>query len=88
MYFLLLSSFVKVSSVALFVKFSNIPWRDAFDYGVSMNARGGPGIVLASIGLASSIIDGELYVALIFTSIATSVIAGIWLNFKKNKYLD
>jgi Kef-type K+ transport system membrane component KefB len=88
MYFFLLTSLIKISSVTLFVKFSNISWRNAFDYGVGMNARGGPGIVLASIGLASSIIDGELYVALILTSIATSVTAGIWLRFKKNNFLN
>jgi Kef-type K+ transport system membrane component KefB len=82
-YFFLLTSLIKISSITFFVKTTNISWRNALDYGVAMNARGGPGIVLASIGLASSIIDGELYVALILTSIATSIVAGVWLRLNK-----
>lgn len=78
--FLVTSSCVKVASVALATRSASSSWTHALDYGVVMNARGGPGIVLASLAYASKIIDEQFFVALVMTSILTSLMAGIWLR--------
>lgn len=78
--FLVASSCVKLASVVLATRSACASWTRAVDYGVVMNARGGPGIVLASLAYASRIIDEQLFVALVMTSILTSLMAGIWLR--------
>ncbi len=80
--FLLSSSAIKVASVALFARLARISWSNAIDYGVTMNARGGPGIVLASLAFAGGIIDEALFVGLVVVSIVTSLVAGVWLKFR------
>jgi Kef-type K+ transport system membrane component KefB len=46
---------------------------------ISVNARGGPGIVLATTAYAAGIINVEAFTALIVLALATSVFAGSWL---------
>jgi Kef-type K+ transport system membrane component KefB len=46
---------------------------------ISVNARGGPGIVLATTAFAAGIIAPKAYTALIVLAVATSVFAGSWL---------
>ena len=86
--FLLASSFVKVASVTFAARFSDIPWPRAFDFGVTMNTRGGPGIVLASLAYAAHIIDQELFVAFVLASIFTALIAGVWLKLRRNSLIS
>jgi Kef-type K+ transport system membrane component KefB len=57
-------------------------WQHAVDFGLVMNARGGPGIVLASLAYAAEIIDDRLFVTLVMTSIITALVAGIWLRHR------
>ena len=78
--FLFASSGIKVASVLVATRTVVPTWKHALDYGVVMNARGGPGIVLASLAFAASIIDEDLFVALVLTSILTSLMAGVWLR--------
>jgi len=80
--FLLGSSAIKIVSVALFSRFARISWESAVDYGITMNARGGPGIVLASLAFAGGIIDEALFVGLVVVSIVSSLVAGVWLKFR------
>jgi Kef-type K+ transport system membrane component KefB len=47
---------------------------------VALNARGGPGIVLASVALGAHIIDGRLYAYIVLLSVVTSSFAGAWLG--------
>ena len=47
---------------------------------VALNARGGPGIVLASVSFAAGIISEEFFVTLILLSLITSALAGWWLQ--------
>jgi Kef-type K+ transport system membrane component KefB len=47
---------------------------------VALNARGGPGIVLASVSFAAGIISEEFFVGLIMLSLVTSALAGWWLQ--------
>lgn len=44
-----------------------------------MNARGGPGIVVASVTFGAGVINGQFFVALVLLSILTSQLAGAWL---------
>jgi Kef-type K+ transport system membrane component KefB len=82
--FLLASSLVKIASVTFAARFGDVPWRRAIDFGVTMNARGGPGIVLASMAYGAHIIDQALFVALVLASIFTSLAAGIWLRLRRD----
>jgi hypothetical protein len=45
-----------------------------------MNARGGPGIVLASVAFDAHVINERFYAYLVVLSIVTSMIAGLWLE--------
>jgi Kef-type K+ transport system membrane component KefB len=47
---------------------------------IAMNARGGPGIVLASTAFAAGIINQTFFVSLVMLSIVTSLLAGSWLE--------
>jgi Kef-type K+ transport system membrane component KefB len=47
---------------------------------VAMNARGGPGIVLASVAYDAEIVGESFYVILVMLAIVTSLIAGSWLE--------
>ncbi|MDX3516158.1 cation:proton antiporter [Streptomyces caniscabiei] len=49
-------------------------------FAVAMNARGGPGIILASVTFGAGIINGKFLVALVLLSILTSQLAGVWLT--------
>ncbi len=80
--FLAASSAVKLVSVMFATRLVGLQWRHAFDFGVVMNARGGPGIVLASMAFAANIIDDQMFVALVMTSILTSLFAGVWLRWR------
>jgi Kef-type K+ transport system membrane component KefB len=45
-----------------------------------MNARGGPGIVLASVAYGAGIINQSFYAVLVLLAIVTSLLAGSWLD--------
>ena len=45
-----------------------------------MNARGGPGIVVASTAFAAGIISQPFYAVLVLLAIVTSLAAGAWLE--------
>jgi Kef-type K+ transport system membrane component KefB/mannitol/fructose-specific phosphotransferase system IIA component (Ntr-type) len=55
---------------------SGLAWRPALAVAVALNARGAMEIVLASIALRFGIIGQTTFVALVFTALATSLIAG------------
>ena len=61
------------------MRFNNLT---SLNFAVAMNTRGGPGIVLASIALASGLVDQRMYVALVLTAIVTSVVAGAWFRYQ------
>ncbi len=52
----------------------------AVNLAVALNARGGPGIVLASTAYAAGIVDQRFYACLVMLSIVTSLMAGTWLE--------
>jgi Kef-type K+ transport system membrane component KefB len=52
----------------------------SWNLAVALNARGGPGIVVASTALAAQIINEEFYVCLVLLAVLTSLAAGAWLE--------
>jgi Kef-type K+ transport system membrane component KefB len=52
----------------------------ATNLAVAMNARGGPGIVLASVAFDGGIINEELFVTFVLLAVLTSLAAGTWLE--------
>jgi Kef-type K+ transport system membrane component KefB len=52
----------------------------ALNLAIAMNARGGPGIVLASVALDAGVIDRGFYAALVMLAVVTSCLAGSWLD--------
>jgi Kef-type K+ transport system membrane component KefB len=47
---------------------------------VALNARGGPGIVLASVAFGAGIINQSFYAVLVLLAVVTSLLAGSWLE--------
>jgi len=45
-----------------------------------MHARGGPGIVLASVAYDAGIVGEDFYTSLVMLAIVTSLLAGSWLG--------
>ena len=84
--FLALSTLLLASSGWLAAKVRGYSSAEAANYAIAMNTRGGPGIVLASIAYEASIIDESLFVALILTSLATSIFTGFWFRRKNILY--
>jgi Kef-type K+ transport system membrane component KefB len=78
--FLVGSSLLRTTFVGAAARFAGFRTGDAVDVAVAMNARGGPGIVLATIALEGAIIAPELFTALVITAIVTSQFAGWWLD--------
>ena len=55
---------------------------------IALNARGGPGIVLATVAFDLGLISETFFVALVLTAIITSLIAGVWLRYVKKRGWD
>jgi hypothetical protein len=47
---------------------------------LATNARGGPGIVLASVAFGAGIVSEQFYTSLVLLAIVTSVVTGSWLG--------
>ena len=54
---------------------------DVVNLSIAKNARGGPGIVLASVAYSAGIINASFYTTLVLTAVLTSQLAGAWLPF-------
>ena len=79
--FLVGSSLIVLVSVGLASKFAGFRGLDVINLAIVSNARGGPGIILASIAFDAGLISGALCTALVITALFTSQMAGSWLRF-------
>jgi Kef-type K+ transport system membrane component KefB len=79
-WFLAVACVVKASSVWGAARLCRWPAAAATDLAVALNARGGPGIVLASVTMAAGIINESFFTALVLLSVLTSQFAGVWLD--------
>jgi Kef-type K+ transport system membrane component KefB len=72
---------VKILSVGLAGRFAGFRGLDLFNLAITTNARGGPGIVLASVAFDAGIISSTFYTTLVIAAVLTSQVAGAWLEY-------
>jgi Kef-type K+ transport system membrane component KefB len=83
--FLVGSCLVKILSVSLAGRLAGFRGLDLVNLAITTNARGGPGIVLASVAFEAGIISSEFYTTLVVAAVLTSQIAGAWLDYVLRK---
>ena len=83
--FVLGSCVVKIVSVSLAGRFAGFRGLDLINLAITTNARGGPGIVLASVAFDAGIISPKFYTTLVLAAILTSQMAGAWLDYVLGK---
>ena len=83
--FLAGSSAIKMMSVSVAGRFAGFRGLDVINLGITTNARGGPGIVLASIAFDAGIISATFYTTLVVVAVLTSQFAGAWLDYVRRK---
>jgi Kef-type K+ transport system membrane component KefB len=71
---------IKAGSVYAGAAWAGETWQDSLNFAVAMNARGGPGIVLASVALSAGIINLNFYAMVIMLSVVSSILAAVWLG--------
>lgn len=69
----------------LALQLTNLNRQTRLNFAVTMNARGGPGIVLATVSYYYRIISIEFFTVLILTTMLSSLIAGYWLRRQQKK---
>jgi len=81
--FFTLSSALKIVGILIMARSLGFTWFKATDYAMTMNARGGPGIMISMLAYSAEIIDNRLFVTLLGTSILTSIVAGMYVNYRR-----
>jgi len=79
--FLVGTCIVKILSVSLAGRLAGFRGLDLINLALTTNARGGPGIVLASVAFDAGIINAKFYTALVLVAVITSQFAGAWLEY-------
>ncbi len=64
---------------------SGLKMGTRLNFAITMNARGGPGIVLATVAYSYNIISLEFFTVLILTTMLSSMIAGYYLRLQQKK---
>ena len=83
--FLVIACIVKLISAGAGARFAGFSWRDSTNLAAALNARGGPGIVLASVALDAGIVNASFYTTLVLVAVLTSQLAGFWLDYVLRK---
>jgi Kef-type K+ transport system membrane component KefB len=78
--FLVFGCVAKAGSVYLGARVGGESRLSARNLAIAMNARGGPGIVLASVAFDAGIVNETMYAVLVMLAIVTSLAAGAWLD--------
>ena len=79
------TEFIGTFATMLFSKLKKIT---CVGLGITMNARGGPGIVLATTAYAYNIISVEFFTVLILVTMVSSAVAGCWLRKYRNEIIN
>ena len=79
--FLLGTSLVVFLCVGLGSRLAGMNWLDTVNLAITQNARGGPGIVMASVAFDAGIINAPFFTTLVLTAVLTSQACGFWLDF-------
>ena len=83
--FLTIACVVKLIAAGSGARIAGFPWRDSINLATALNARGGPGIVLASVALDAGIVNAPFYTTLVLVAVLTSQLAGAWLDYVLRK---
>jgi Kef-type K+ transport system membrane component KefB len=83
--FLVSACLVKLVCVSLGARLAGFRGLDITNLAVATNARGGPGIVLASVAFDAGIVNAAGYTTLVLLAILTSQAAGAWLEYVLRK---
>src|SRR5205085_23045 len=84
-FFLAVGCLVKLLSAGMGAKIAGFNNSDSVNLAMALNARGGPGIVLASVAFEANIINASFYTTLVLFAVLTSQIAGAWLDYVLRK---
>jgi Kef-type K+ transport system membrane component KefB len=76
---------LKLVCVSVGARLAGFRGLDIANLAVATNARGGPGIVLASVALDANIINATAYTTLVLLAVLTSQAAGAWLEYVLRK---
>jgi Kef-type K+ transport system membrane component KefB len=79
--FIVGSCLAKILSVSLAARFAGFRGLDLINLAITTNARGGPGIVVASVAFDAGIISPKFYTTLVVAAVLTSQMAGAWLDY-------
>ena len=79
-FFLAFACLVKTASAYAGARLAGEAKAGARNLAIALNARGGPGIVLASVAFDAGIVDLGFYTTLVMLALVTSVLAGCWLE--------
>lgn len=74
-----------VGTVLVLLAATKLRKKVVWNFGITMNARGGPGIVLATVAYNYGIINVEFFTVLILTTMLSSLLAGYWLRGQQKK---
>ena len=85
--FVLGSTALSLITSGLAARVAGFRGLDIFNIALTLNARGGPGIVLASVAYDAGIINASFYTTLVLTAVVTSQMAGTWLRYVLGKGL-
>lgn len=80
LWFLAFACAVKALSVYAGARLAGESPPTSWNLAVAMNARGGPGIVLATVSYDAGIVGEGFFVVLVMLSVLTSLMAGAWLE--------
>jgi Kef-type K+ transport system membrane component KefB len=83
--FLTIACAVKLIAAGSGARIAGFPWRDSINLATALNARGGPGIILASVALDAGIVNAPFYTTLVLVAVLTSQLAGAWLDYVLRK---
>lgn len=83
--FIMGSCALKILSVSVAGKLAGFRGLDLINLAITTNARGGPGIVLASVAFDAGIISPAFFTTLVVAAIVTSQVAGAWLDYVLRK---
>jgi Kef-type K+ transport system membrane component KefB len=83
--FIIGSCVIKILSVCAAGRFAGLRGLDLINLAITTNARGGPGIVLASVAFGAGIISARFYTTLVLAAVVTSQMAGAWLDYVLRK---
>ncbi|WP_410670079.1 cation:proton antiporter [Amycolatopsis sp. cmx-4-68] len=85
--FIAVACVVKATSVYAGARMVGTPPVGSANLAVAMNARGGPGIVLATVAHDNGIVNDEMFTTLVLTAVVTSLMAGAWLRAASDRGL-